>query len=281
MEAKKPRERIFNLPGIVVALIASFVAVHGIRDWLLSVEADDNLLALLAFVPGRMTFLFDPHGMTDVLARLSPRDGMLALGQFFLGDGSPQPWTVVSYAFLHGDWVHVGVNSVWLAAFGAPVARRFGTVRFLAFFLVAAIGGALAHLLAHMYDLMPVVGASASVSGAMGAAVRFVFNPYAPLGSAKGFGNRGGDDAYRLPALPLKYVFRDRRVLLFVGIWFVMNFAFALLAGPLNITDATVAWEAHVGGFLTGLVLFGLFDPPFRPIQGEIPDGDFFPTERR
>ncbi len=280
MEAKTPRQPMFNLPGIVVLFIAAFAVVHGVRDWLLSVDMDDWVLATFAFVPGRLSFLWNPFGVSDVLEKLSARDGSLAMGQYFLGEGTPQPWAVMTYAFLHGDWVHVGVNSVWLAAFGAPVARRFGPLRFAIFFLVAAVGGAAAHLLAHAYDLTPVVGASASVSGAMGAAVRFIFNPNAPLGSAAGFGNRADARAYRLPSLPLRYLFRDRRVVLFVGIWLVVNFVFALIAGPLGITDATIAWEAHVGGFLTGLLLFDLFDLSYSRRTYIEAEQDFFPGDR-
>jgi membrane associated rhomboid family serine protease len=260
MEATRAREPIFNLPGVVLLLIASFVAIHAAREWLLTFDEDGDLLALMAFVPGRLTFQFDPQGITDALSRLSGRDGSLALAQFFLGAGEPRYWATVTYAFLHGDWLHVTVNSVWLAAFGSPVARRFGGLRFLLFFAVTAIAGALAHLLTHSLDLVPMVGASAAVSGAMGAAVRFVFHPDAPLGSSVGFASRGDESVYHLPALPLRYVFRDRRVVMFVAVWFVVNFAFGLLSGPLHITDATIAWEAHVGGFLGGLLLFGLFD---------------------
>ena len=51
-------------------------------------------------------------------------------------------WTFVTYAFIHGDWTHLGLNGVWLLAFGTPVARRFGMARFLAFFAVTAAAGA-------------------------------------------------------------------------------------------------------------------------------------------
>ena len=262
VDSTKQRERMFNLPGVIVVLIGILVAVHVARVYLLSDEADDRLLAMFAFVPGRMSFLFDPNGIAEVLAQTSAHDGSQQIAQYLLGDGQAQPWTVLTYAFLHADWTHVGVNSIWLAAFGAPVARRFGKVRFLALFVVAAFAGALAHFLTHMYDLMPVVGASASISGAMGAAVRFVFHPDAPLGSPGGFLNRNDDRAYHLPPIGLLNVWRDSRVVMFIAVWFGVNFVFGLIAGPLHIASGAVAWEAHVGGFLAGLLLFSLFDPP-------------------
>jgi membrane associated rhomboid family serine protease len=261
---RRRRERIFNLPGPVVALIALLLAVHAMRVYLLSGPADDDLLSFLAFVPGRLTFWFDPGAVADRLASLSSRDGSLEIAQFLLGGGDPRPWTLLTYALLHANWMHVGVNSVWLAAFGAPVARRFGPARFLVFFAVAAVAGALLHYALHPYDLTPVVGASAAISGAMGAAVRFIFHPDAPLGSREGFERRDDDRAYALPPIRLADVWRDRRVVIFVAVWFVVNFAFAYVAQPLEITEGPIAWEAHVGGFLAGLLLFGLFDPPPR-----------------
>ena len=270
MDTGTRRERIFNLPGVVLALLAILLGIHAARVYLLSEPVDDRMLGLFAFVPGRITFQFDPGGMAEVLAKFRSSDGSLQVAQFFLGGGEPQPWSLLTYSFLHADWMHVAVNSVWLAAFGAPVARRFGVVRFLLFFAVTAVAGAAMHYATHAYDLMPVVGASASVSGAMGAAVRFVFHPDAPLGG--GFANRQDERAYRLPPIALLQVWRDRRVVLFVGVWFVVNLVFGLASGPLHITDGDVAWEAHVGGFLAGMLLFGLFDPPYRDPYDDRPD---------
>ena len=150
--------------------------------------------------------------------------------------------------------MHVGVNCLWLAAFGAPVARRLGTWRFLVLMALGSLGGAGLHYATHRYDLMPVIGASASVSGAMAAAVRFVFQPGAPLGGIAG-------DSFRQPALPLRRVFTNARTLPFLLIWFVVNLVFGLISAPLGITDGPVAWEAHVGGFAAGLLLFPLLDP--------------------
>jgi membrane associated rhomboid family serine protease len=262
VDGERRRERIFNLPGTVVAIIAVLLGVHALRVFVLNETSDDDLLSFLAFVPGRLTFWFNPSAMADHLASLSARDGSLQIAQFLLGNGDARPWTVLTYSLLHADWMHVGVNSVWLAAFGAPVARRFGPIRFLIFFAVAAVAGALLHYAVHAHDLTPVVGASAAVSGAMGAAIRFVFHPDAPLGSGVGFARGDDHRAYRLPPIRLADVWRDRRVVMFVAVWFVVNLAFAFLAQPLQITSGTIAWEAHVGGFLAGLLLFGLFDPP-------------------
>ena len=105
-----------------------------------------------------------------------------------------------------------------------------------------------------------MVGASAAVSGAMAAACRFIFQPGAPLGDGFGFGAGDGHD-YTQPATPIARVLTDRRAMPFILLWFAVNFLFGIGAQPLGISDNPVAWEAHIGGFVAGLLLFGLFDP--------------------
>src|SRR5262245_65853199 len=90
-----------------------------------------------------------------------------------LPSGGADVWTFVTYAFIHADWTHLLVNSIWLLPFGSAVARRFGAVRFLAFFAVAAAAGAALHLATHAGEQFPMIGASAAISGTMAAAMRF------------------------------------------------------------------------------------------------------------
>ncbi len=102
-----------------------------------------------------------------------------------------------------------------------------------------------------------MVGASASVSGAMAAALRFAFQPGAPLGLYR----LDEATAYRLPALPLRDVLAERRALTFVVVWFVLNLVSGLAAPQLGLVDSAIAWQAHVGGFLVGILAFPLLDP--------------------
>jgi membrane associated rhomboid family serine protease len=261
------REKIFNIPGVVLALIAVLLAIHGLRG-LLTPETDLDILQRFAFVPGRFTFAFDPNKVSQAFNEYARTDPMrAATASFFLGDGNVQWWTPVTYAFLHGSWTHVGFNCLWFAGFGAAVARRFTTWRFILFFLVTAVAGALMHFLTHMAALEPVIGASAAVSGTMAAVARFAFQPGAPLGETLGFGMRHGEaGTYQLPAPPLREVLTDRRAVSFLGIWFLINFIFGIFSLPLGTGDATIAWEAHIGGFLAGFFLFPLFDPKSAPL---------------
>ncbi|MBV1702028.1 MAG: rhomboid family intramembrane serine protease [Hyphomicrobiales bacterium] len=251
------RQPIFNVPASILAILGFLIVAHFIRLQV-SEATDAEILRQLSFVPARVSWLWDPQAVKMHVANLASQgaSGQNAAqdAQFFIGDGSLKIWTLLTYAALHGSWVHLGSNGVWLLAFGSPVAKRFGTWRFILFFCFTAIAGAGAHFLAHPYGVDPVIGASAAVSGAMGAAMRFAFQQGGPLGL-------GGGDAWVQP-LSVAGVFKDRRTLTFLVVWFVTNFLFGVAAVPMGISNAPIAWEAHIGGFLAGLFGFFLFDPP-------------------
>lgn len=261
-----PREPIFNIPAVVVVTIGLLVLLHALRA-VLSDEADIRLLLELAFIPAQWTLAWDPGAAAEILAEAAGPDGDpeagagTALARYVLSQTELPYWTVLTYALLHGSWAHILLNGVWLAAFGTPVARRCGATRFLALGVASALGGAVAHLLSNPVSAMPVIGASAAVSGMMAAAARFVFSP-AP-------GRVRPDEWQGQPAQPrlsLLGVVKNSRAALFLGVWFATNLLFGIIASPLGITDASIAWEAHIGGFLVGLLIFPLVDrvQPFR-----------------
>jgi membrane associated rhomboid family serine protease len=235
------RQPAFNLPPVILALSAILIAVHLLRQFL-SEETDLKVLLWTAFLPAR-------YSNVPVLNGLLP------------GGIAADVWTFVSYAFLHGDWIHLGVNLIWFLAFGSAVAWRFGAQRFLAFSAVTAAAGSAAHLFFHYGDIAPLVGASAAISGAMAAAVRFAFEAGGPLGPWR----NSGPEAFRVPASPLGRSLRNPQVLVFLGVWFLLNLLFGLTSALTNLSEGSVAWQAHVGGFLAGLLLFPLFDPIRRP----------------
>jgi membrane associated rhomboid family serine protease len=234
---RAPSEPIFNVPAAVTATIAALVLVHAVRTWVLTPEQDVELLLRFSFIPAR----YD----ATVLAQGAVPGGIGA-----------EIWSFVTYAFIHGDVTHLGLNGVWLLAFGTPIARRFGALRFALFFAVTAAAGAAAHLATHQNAFVPMVGASASISGFMAAAMRFAFQRSGPLGLLG-----RSEAAYRVPALPLSAVLRDPRVLAFLGVWFGLNLLFGLGSLSLDGGDQAIAWQAHIGGFLAGLLAFPLFDP--------------------
>jgi membrane associated rhomboid family serine protease len=102
-----------------------------------------------------------------------------------------------------------------------------------------------------------MIGASAAISGTMAGAMRFAFQRGGPLTMFRD----ADDESYRVPALPLRGILRDGRVLLFLVVWFGINFIFGVGSFSTLTGGETVAWQAHVGGFLAGLLLFSWFDP--------------------
>lgn len=246
------------LPAVIIWSAAVLILIQAAR-WFLSLEDDYQLISWLAFVPARLTLWLSPDRLDDVIKALAGTGEGLAdrlqLARLFLSEGGPRLWTLLSYGLLHGSWLHLGSNLIWLAAFGSPVARRLGPGQFLSLMGICTIFGALAHWWARDLDVLPVIGASAAVSGATAAALRFVFSPGVRFGSL-------ADDAVvrSIPAEPWGHLWRNSRVLLFIGIWFATNLLFGAGIVPIFGDDASIAWEAHIGGFLAGLLLFPLFD---------------------
>ena len=119
----------------------------------------------------------------------------------------------MTYSLLHANLSHIGFNVLWLLPFGSALARRFGALRFFLFMAVTAAAGALAHLVTHEHAVAPMIGASASVSGTMAAAIRFAF----VQGSFLSFSRGDADAAARVPALSLTRALRNPRVLGFLA----------------------------------------------------------------
>ena len=230
-----PHEPILTLPGALTAYIALIAAIH--LRVLLPVELENWTIDVFGFIPKRYN---------STLLNIT-----------FPGGAGAKVWTFVTYSLLHANLSHIGFNVLWLLPFGSALARRFGAVRFFAFMAVTAAAGALAHLVTHEHAIAPMIGASASVSGAMAAAIRFAF----VRGSFLSFNRGDADAAAKVPALSLARALRNPRVLGFLAVWFGVNIIFGLGSISIGAEGASVAWQAHIGGFLAGLMLFSLFDP--------------------
>src|SRR5262244_3187416 len=196
------RERMLNVPAVVVALLVVLGVIQALLMFVLTAEQTTEFLLLFAFIPAR----YDASVLPDVA---------------WPGGWAADIWTFVTYALIHADLSHLVFNCVWLLAFGSPVAQRFGSLRFMAFMALTAAAGAAVHLLTHFDELLPMVGASAAISGAMAAAARFAFQRGGPLEMW-----RDRAEACRVPAAPLSSSLRDRRVIAFLLIWFGVNILF-------------------------------------------------------
>jgi membrane associated rhomboid family serine protease len=224
MSAEQP---IFNVPKGVLTASAILVAVQLALGFL----PDDTALyvvRLLAFIPARYS---------GAAAELP--GGYIACVTSF-----------VTYMIVHAGWVHLMVNLAWMVAFGSGVERRIGETKFFTFSILCGIAGALTHLVLHFGELAPVVGASAAISGQMAAALRVVFGE-----------RSGGRLDYAHSALPsLGQSLTDPRMILIIVMWAGLNLIFGLGAVTMGGVEGEIAWEAHVGGFLFGLLFYGFFD---------------------
>ena len=252
----RPREPMVFIPVPVLALVAVLLAIHAALTWC-SVSTQEGIYLDYGFIPGRVTIALWPGRLAQLLAGANVDAHTLDVARMWrdttYSHPGLRPWTFLTYALLHGSWTHVGLNCVWIVAFGPPLARRFGATRFFLFFAVTAICGSLLHWLTNLMDFMPLIGASAGASGFMAGAARFMFQPGAPLGP-------GGASRPPVRAARLWEVLTDRRALIFIGIWLATTIVFGAGARTLGASDAPVAWIAHIGGFVGGLVLFPLFD---------------------
>jgi membrane associated rhomboid family serine protease len=160
-----------------------------------------------------------------------------------LGGPWPASWPpLVTSMFLHGGWAHLGFNMLYLWVFGDNVEDAMGHLGFLIFYLTTGVAAALVHVAVHPESTVPLVGASGAIAGVLGAYV--VLYPGARI-------------------LSLVFVFFFVRLvelpaLLVLGVWFVLQVVegLAALSAP-GVT--TVAWWAHVGGFVAGVALVRVF----------------------
>lgn len=256
----QPAEPLFNMPGVVLGVCVLLALVQTIREFL-PAETDFQFVSAMAFVPARLSLWLDPSRLEELVrAGLGVPTGLevanrIQLVRLMLIDHDNALWSMLTYGLLHGSWIHLVSNLLWLAAFGTPVARRLGGARFIAMMMAATVTGALAHWWTREFEIIPLVGASAAIAGAMAAAARFVFSPGFQIG-----GVATDAEARAIPAEPLFGLWRNGRAVGFIAIWFVTNAVFGSGLIPIAGEDASIAWQAHVGGFLAGLLLFPVLD---------------------
>lgn len=147
--------------------------------------------------------------------------------------------TVFTSMFLHGGWMHLIGNMLYLWIFADNVEDRFGHGRFLAFYLLCGVGAAAAQALPEPGSQIPMVGASGAISGVLGAYMLMF------------------PRAHVLVLIPLGILTRVVHLpaLLVLGLWFGMQ----LLSEMLAPVGAGVAFRAHIGGFVAGMVLLPVF----------------------
>lgn len=233
---KSPEHQpMVNMPSFVLGLIGAMWAIHVASVVILSNETMGELRMWFGFIPMRF---------------LEP--------QLIDGGAWPLIWTGFTHAMLHVGWEHIILNTAWLAIFGTPVAQRYGSKAFFTVFFAGALGGALllsAHYLSDPTQFLVLIGASGGVAALTGASLRFMFQPlvvatHPETGQRIALGRR---------TATIKQMFMHKQSAWFAGIWLAMNLAIPLADIFFNM-QINIAWEAHIGGFIVGMLLPSLFD---------------------
>jgi membrane associated rhomboid family serine protease len=149
--------------------------------------------------------------------------------------------TIFTSMFMHGGLLHLISNMLYLWIFGNNIEDRLGYVKFILFYMLCGIGAAYSHALAAPSSMVPMIGASGAVSGILGAYL--ILYPKAKVQTLiiLGFYIR----VVRLPAAVV------------IGFWIIIQFINGLLSKSIA-SQGGVAWFAHIGGFLLGIVLLKL-----------------------
>ncbi|HTO94750.1 MAG TPA: rhomboid family intramembrane serine protease [Bacteroidota bacterium] len=152
--------------------------------------------------------------------------------------------TLLTSMFLHGGWMHLLGNMLYLYIFGDNVEDRLGHGAYLVFYLLCGVGSALVQVYMQQSSAAPLIGASGAISGVLGA--YFLLYPRARV----------------LTLIPLFVFFPvvELSAFFFLGFWFLLQFLQgALSAGAGEAASGGIAWWAHAGGFVVGAVLLPLF----------------------
>ncbi len=162
--------------------------------------------------------------------------------------GLDEPFTIVTAAFIHGGWLHILGNMIYLWVFGDNVEDALGHLKYAFFYLVAAVGAVALQVSVNTGETIPMVGASGAIAGVLGGYL--VFYPRATVGVLVPW-------LWFFGAIPFPAIF-------LIGFWFVMQlFAGIASLGTSGAGEGVAVW-AHVGGFATGFVIVFLLRPLIR-----------------
>ena len=204
--------------------------------------------------------LVDPNftnGYSTVPAEITQGIDIVGVRQLVLPDGTtatidegpgPSPiWlTLLTSMFMHGGWLHIGGNMLFLFIFGDNIEKAYGHIKYLIFYLVCGIVAGIAHVLSQPDSIIPSLGASGAISGVMAAyLVLFPTNRVRVLLTL-------GVIWLRPIAVP---------AVVMIGIWALLQFVNGI--GSIAVTDQTsgVAYWAHIGGFIAGALITLLAKP--------------------
>ncbi len=230
-------------------------------NWLLVIA---NVLVFvlieLPLVQSQLNWLISTYGVTPSLCAEPILNGISTastpgLVTLFKGCGIP----LITSMFLHGGWLHI-IGNMWvLIIFGDNVEDRMGSIRYLLFYLICGVVSGLTQAFVAPTSQVPAIGASGAIAGVL--AAYMVFFPRARVVTF-------------IPLFILPW-FVDIPALVFIVIWFLLQFFSGVLAVG-GAASGGVAYWAHVGGFICGLLLVWLFAGRSRNPPKTYPD-EYYP----
>lgn len=223
----------------ITIIIICINAVVFLFQYILSDKPFEYNIGRYSMVPYEVTHLKNIPLGRDLFGRLVYRD----INPFF---------SILTSIFMHGSFLHLFGNMLFLWIFGNNIEDYLGRIRFIFFYLISGVGASLVHIVFNANSLVPVIGASGAVSGVMGAYL--VLYPQEKIRT--------------LVFLFFFITFVDIPAFVFLIIWFIFQF---LYAG----SQSGIAWLAHVGGFLLGILMIKMMQrrPRIR-IRPQGPDDD-------
>lgn len=172
-----------------------------------------------------------------------------AIPQAILNFKGEQPihpfFTIYTSMFMHGGLFHLAGNMLYLWIFGNNIEDRLGHLRFIIFYLICGTIASYAHAITNPHSTIPMVGASGAVSGILGAYILLFPHAYVHTLIFLGF----FITTIKIPAL------------IVIGFWAIIQFINGLISTGVRDVMGGVAWFAHIGGFLTGLITIKLWIP--------------------
>jgi membrane associated rhomboid family serine protease len=151
-----------------------------------------------------------------------------------------QAFAFISFMFLHGGFMHILGNMWFLYIFGDNVEDRLGHFRYLIFYVLCGILSGLSHFFLNLQSTLPTIGASGAIAGVMGA--YFILHPTSKILTL-------------VPILIIPFFF-EIPAFFFIGIWFIFQF---ISATSSHGDVSAIAWWAHIGGFVFGIILLKAF----------------------
>jgi membrane associated rhomboid family serine protease len=219
-------QRLAIVTGVMIALnILAWIAVQGAGATLPLATS----ICELGLIPGELTLSL-PVG-----TRFPMGDGLVCIT-----DPGPQPLHLITSMFLHGSWMHLLGNMWFLWLFGNNVEDSMGRLRFVLFYLICGLAAALGQVLTSPNSAVPMVGASGAISGVMGGYL--VLYPRVRV--------------FTLVTLGFFFTSVALPAWVMLGYWFLIQFVSGLVS--FGGEKGGVAFWAHIGGFVAGLVLVKL-----------------------